>query len=134
MSDAHAEAVIQAAQARAAALTARDADGLRRLLHVDLRWTTFRGEVLDRESYVQGNTAGELTWLDQRLEDVSVSVVGDTAVLVGVVVDTVQREGAPRRFRLRLTQTWVRTGDEWLCLAGHAGPEVADGRQPKIHP
>ena len=40
--------VLAAAEARAVALAAGDADALRELHHQDLRWTTHRGEVLDR--------------------------------------------------------------------------------------
>lgn len=125
MDDVHGDeaAILQAAQERAAALIARDAAALGRLLHPALRWTTFRGEVLDKESYIAGNTGGDLRWFDQRLEDVDILIAGDTAVVVAVVVDKVERGGVPASFRLRLTQTWVKTESGWLCLAGHAGPE-----------
>jgi len=36
--------------------------------------------------------------------------------------DEVVRDGEPQTFRMRLTQIWLRTGDGWVCLAGHAGP------------
>ena len=119
--------MLDAAEARAAALVARDADALRELLHPRLRWTTFRGDVLDREAYVAANTGGELQWLGQRFEDVEIVVAGDAAVLGAVVFDEVEREGTRQSFRLRLTQTWTREGGGWLCLAGHAGPEVPEG-------
>ena len=117
--------MLAAAAARADALVRRDAAALERLLHPALRWTTYRGDVLDRAAYIEGNTAGELVWRGQRLEGAGVAVDGDTAVLVAVVVDEVERDGERAVFRLRLTQTWVRSGDgAWVCLAGHAGPEV----------
>jgi ketosteroid isomerase-like protein len=116
-----AEAVVDAARRRSAALAARDADALRALHHPALRWTTHRGEVLDREDYVRGNTAGDLVWRGQRLEDAQVTVAGDTAVLTALAIDDVERAGAAQTFRVRVTLTWVREGGEWLCLAGHAG-------------
>jgi hypothetical protein len=76
--------------------------------------------VLDRESYIIGNTSGFLIWLDQRLEDTEVVVVGDTAVLTAVVIDEVERDGERQVFRLLMTQTWVRREEVWLCVAGHA--------------
>lgn len=115
--------VIAAAERRARALCERDAEALRALHHPDLRWTTRRGEVLDREAYIAGNVEGELVWHAQRLEDVSVVVDGDTAVLVGIVVDEVERDGERAVFRLRLTQTWVRREGGWVCLAGHASTD-----------
>jgi hypothetical protein len=117
--------VLAPAERRARALCERDADALRALHHPDLRWTTHRGEVLDREAYIAGNVEGDLVWHSQRLEQVSVVADRDTAVLVGVVVDVVERDGERKTFRLRLTQTWVRSGGGWVCLAGHAGPVLA---------
>jgi ketosteroid isomerase-like protein len=123
--DTAADEVLAAARERADALVRGDVERLRRVLHPDLRWTTHRGEVLDRERYVAGNTAGPLAWLGQRLHDVELAVVGATAVLVAVVEDDVERDGVRQTFRLRLTLTWVRDERGWTCLAGHAGPPVA---------
>ena len=116
--------ILAVAERRSAALVARDPDALRALHHRALRWTTHRGAVLEREAYVAANTAGELVWRSQRIEDVHVIVAGDTAVLIAVAVDEVERDGEPQTFRLHLTQVWVRDDDGWLCLAGHAGPSV----------
>jgi ketosteroid isomerase-like protein len=116
------QAVIAAAEQRAAALAAADADELRRLMHPALRWTTHTGSLLDRDSYISGNTDGSLVCHQQRLEQPSVAVVGDTAVLTALVIDEVERDGHRDTFRLRLTQTWVREGRTWRCIAGHAGP------------
>ncbi len=116
--------VLRAATERAEALSRGDADTLRSLMHPQLRWTTFRGRVLDRDAYIEGNTNGSLRWHAQRLLDPDVVLVGDTAVLTAVVVDEVEREDGPETFRLRLTQTWVRREGRWLCLSGHAGPRL----------
>lgn len=117
--------VLQVAERRARALAARDSEALQALLHPSLQWTTFQGEVLSREQYIAGNTGDALTWRSQQLDRVRVVVVGDTAVLTALVTDEVQRDGRDHMFRLRLTQTWVRVGSGWQCLAGHAGPEVS---------
>ncbi len=112
--------VLDAARRRAEALVAGDERALRGLMHPDLLWTTFRGEVLHCEQYLEGNLRGGLTWRAQRLEDARVAVTGDTAVLTAVVHDEVRRDGRDQTFTLRLTQTWVRTAEGWRCLAGHA--------------
>jgi ketosteroid isomerase-like protein len=109
-----------AAQRRAAALAARDEAALRLLMHPELQWTTYQGNVLGYEEYVEGNVRGDLLWHAQRLDDVRVVVVGDTAVLTAWVTDEVRRDGHEQVFTLRLTQTWVRTSEGWRCLAGHA--------------
>jgi ketosteroid isomerase-like protein len=124
MSTPDVEQVLDAAQRRAAALVAGDADALRELMHPALQWTTFQGDVLTREQYIAGNTAGGLVWRSQRLEGARVAVVGDTAVVSALVIDEVRKDGRDQTFTLRLTQTWVRAEVGWQCLAGHAGPEV----------
>jgi ketosteroid isomerase-like protein len=112
--------VTLAALQRAAALADRDEAALRQLMHPDLQWTNFRGEVLGYQQYIDGNTGGDLRWRSQRLADVKVAVVGDTAVLTAAVTDEVTRDGRDLVLELRLTQVWVRTPDSWRCLAGHA--------------
>ena len=114
-----------AALRRSAALAERDEAALRALMHPGLQWTTFRGDVLDYEQYVTGNTRGELVWRAQRLDDVRVTVAGDTAVLTAWVTDEVTRGGQDLEFRVRLTQTWTRTAQGWRCISGHASPPAA---------
>ena len=116
--------VLEAAARRAAALTAGTRTPCVRLMHPSLRWTTFTGDVMSRDQYIAGNTGDRLRWRSQRLADVDVVVVADTAVLTALVTDD---SGAmvDETFTLRLTQAWVRAEGKWQCLAGHAGPEVA---------
>ena len=118
--------VIRAAEERADALASGDAERLRELLHAEFRWVSHAGERFDRDSYVDSNTRGDLSWSEQKLIDVAVVAHARTAVLRCTVVDTVDRGHGPREYRMPMTQVWVRDnehdGDRWLCLAGHAGP------------
>ena len=117
--------VIEAAEARASALARGDAAGLLALLHPDFAWTTHTGQVFDRREYVRRNTEGITVWRSQSLVDPRVLVVGDTAVLLAEVADVVLGAGDEQEtFRMPMTQVWVRSGDGWLCLAGHAGPRL----------
>lgn len=121
-----ADDVLAAATKRAEALADGDVAALRSLMHPHLRWTTYRGEVLNRLAYVEGNTGNGLRWHSQRLVEPSVVVVGDTAVLTAEVLDEVDANDGRETFRLRLTQTWVRSEGRWVCLSGHAGPRLSD--------
>ena len=115
--------VIQAAEARAAALADGDAARLSELLHEEFRWTTHVGERYDRTEYVRRNTEGQTVWRSQELLDPEVVVVDTTAVLHAEVQDVVTtRSGASETFHMPMTQVWVRVGTGWRCLAGHAGP------------
>lgn len=120
------EDVLLAATKRAEALANADADALRSLMHPALRWTTFRGDVLDRDTYITGNTGTRLRWHGQQFLEPDVVVLDSTAVLTAVVLDEVEGEHGRETFRLRLTQTWVRHEGRWICLAGHAGPRLDD--------
>lgn len=115
--------VITAARERASALADGDAERLSQLLHEDFRWTSHVGETYSRQEYIVRNTEGHSRWRSQSLSGADVVVVGDTAVLVAEVTDVVlSADGEPETFRMPMTQVWVRHGDDWTCLAGHAGP------------
>ena len=118
-----AQQVIAAAQARASALAAGDAERLEELLHELFRWTTHAGQTFGRSDYIRRNTAGHHVWRSQELTNVEVIVVGDAAVLKAEVSDEVVTEdNAIETFRMPMTQVWVRSENRWKCLAGHAGP------------
>lgn len=119
-----ADEVLRLAEARAAALVEGEPDRLRRLLHPEFQWTSHRGERYDRETYVLANTR-DLRWVKQRLEDPEVTVVGDTAILLCTVHDTVVRDGEELTLRVPVTQVWIRAHKSWVLLAGHVGPVLA---------
>ena len=114
--------VIEAAEARARALAKNDSDALRRLLHEEFRWTTHAGVTLHRDDYIDRNTAGAVRWHSQRLADVEITVIGDTAILHAEVTDSVQTGDTTEDLQMPMTQVWIREGERWQCLAGHAGP------------
>jgi ketosteroid isomerase-like protein len=95
--------VIEAALRRAAALAAADEGALRRLMHPDLQWTSYRGSVLGYEEYIKATSAETSAGGAQRLDDVQVAVAGDPAVLTAWVTDEVSRDGHDHVFTLRLT-------------------------------
>ena len=120
-----ADQVLAAAAARAEALASADAAALTALLHPEFRWASHTGHLLDRAAYVERNTGGSTVWRSQELEQVEVTVVGDTAVLHAVAVDTVRVGEEWETFRMPVTQVWVRSESGWVCLAGHAGPRLS---------
>ena len=131
-----ADAVLEAAERRARALAAGDAEALRALLHPDFRWTSHAGERFDRATYVAANAGGTTRWVGQRLDEVEVVLAGPTAVLRCVVTDTIARGAGTEDFRMPMTQVWVRGHRDgqppWVLLAGHAGPRLVKHR-PDAH-
>jgi hypothetical protein len=117
---------MSAAEERASALAAGDAERLSGLLHHDFRWTSHVGDTYSRAEYIRRNTEGDTMWRAQQLTDAEVVVVGATAVLFTEVTDVVLSEGdETETFRMPMTQVWVRLDSSWQCLAGHAGPRRA---------
>lgn len=114
--------VISAAEERASALAAGNAERLAELLHEQFRWTSHRGDTYGREEYIRRNTSGQTVWRSQQLSAAEVAVVGDTAVLQAEVTDVVLVGDQSETFRMPMTQVWVRSEHGWRCLAGHAGP------------
>ncbi len=115
-------AVLSAVRRRALALAEADLDTLYEVLHPRFRWTSHRGTTVGRDSYIRSNTDGSLVWRSQGLSDITVTVVGDAAVVTCIVTDDVTRAGRDERYMMPMTQTWVCDGGQWMCLAGHAGP------------
>jgi predicted kinase len=116
------EGLLRAVRRRTDALASGSATELEPLLHPAFVWTSHRGEMFDRETYIRANTGWSLSWRNQALDDVRATVLGGVGVVTAVVTDTVEVDGRSVRQRMRTTQTWQRDGGEWLCIAGHAGP------------
>jgi len=51
---------------------------------------TFKGDVLDRDRYIEGNTNGTRIWRAQTLHEIDVVVVEDVAILTAVGTDEVK--------------------------------------------
>ena len=123
-----ADEVLAAARARGSALGRGDEHALRSLLHEGFVWTSHKGEVFSRETYLQSNIGGANTWYGQQFEQAAVVVAGDdVAVLRCVVADDVDTGTGRHLARMPMTQTWVRGPAGWVCLAGHAGPRLDQG-------
>ena len=116
--------VLEAAMRRAEALGRRDRMGLQSLLHPQFVWTSHKGEMFDRQTYLDANTGGLTAWHGQQLADVDVRVVGEVAILRCMVTDDVTTVAGRASFRMPMTTTWISGLNGWSCLAGHAGPRL----------
>jgi len=78
-----------------------------------LRWVESRREELE---------SGVLVVADYRIEDLSVEIYGETAVVVGVAVSKGSRNGVPSDSQVRFTNVWVHREGAWRRAAFHDTP------------
>ncbi len=53
-------------------------------------------------------------------DDLKVQVYGDTAIATGIVVSKGTSKGKEVNNRLQWTDTWIKRGGQWQCVASHA--------------
>lgn len=82
--------------------------------------TASNGSQKDRTRMLAEVGSPALRFSRNLTEQVQVRVLGDTAVLTGVLHQIGSWQGHPFDFRFRVTDTWVRQGGRWVLLAGHA--------------
>ena len=58
-------------------------------------------------------------------EDIKVSVYGDAAVATGIWRAKGMEQGKPFEEVERFTDTYVKTGGQWKCVASHSSPMKA---------
>lgn len=78
-----------------------------------LRWVESRREELE---------SGVLVVADYRIEDLTVEIYGEAAVVVGVAVSKGSRNGVPSDSQVRFTNVWVHRKDGWRRAAFHDTP------------
>jgi ketosteroid isomerase-like protein len=82
--------------------------------------TTSSGKMKSKHDLLAEIAAPALVLEVNETTDVVVRVRDDTAVLTGVLRQRGTYDGKAFDVRLRVTDTWVRTGGEWRIVAGHA--------------
>lgn len=86
----------------------------------DFVLTTGAGTPKDRARILGEIASPTLKLTRNHTEQVQVRVLGDTAVLTGVLHQAGEWQGKTFDQRVRVTDTWVRQQGRWVLLAGHA--------------
>lgn len=107
-------------QQRYRCLVDGDTRGFARLCHPDLIFLHATGETESRESYLAKLTTGRYTYNRVERPIHSVSIVDETAIVLGDVIAELSVEGETLQLQNRVLATWVQTDQGWLLL-GHAG-------------
>jgi len=108
------------------AMVAGDFDGFAKLAHPELAYTHSTGDTDTLESYLEKCRSGFYTYhrIDHPVD--RITVVGDTAVVVGEMHAELTAGGVQKRLANRCLAVWVRSGGDWKLLGYQ--PTVIPGR------
>ena len=82
--------------------------------------TSVDGVVRTKPEMLARLKAGEVKYLSAKVDDLKVIVSGDTAVVNGRWAGHFVEKGKTTKATERFTDTFVRQGGTWRCLASHA--------------
>lgn len=115
--------VLQAEHQRCAAMVAADVVTLSRLLAPGLTYVHSSGLLQDKSAFLTSVKEERPKFLAVTPADMQVRVVGDVAVVTGVIAQTTLVTGRPERsYKIRYTDVHVRRGGNWELIAYHAAP------------
>jgi ketosteroid isomerase-like protein len=80
------------------------------------------GTLLTKAEYLARIKANHTHMQEIVAEQMSVQMFADTAIVVGSYRVKGIKNGKPYLGRGRFTDTWVRTGTNWICVAAAATP------------
>jgi ketosteroid isomerase-like protein len=90
------------------------------LLADTLVYTDYDGSFMNKTEYLKWVAAPEQKADHLYDEGLNVQVYGDAAVATGIYRETGKNKGKPYTIRSRYTDTWIKRGGVWLCVASHS--------------
>jgi hypothetical protein len=98
----------------------RDSRALEQLLADRFIYTDIDGTLQHRQEFLDSvrNPTDRITSIGN--ESMSTEAYEDTVIMYGVYVEKGTTNGKPYMHRGRFTDTWVKEGQEWRCVASHA--------------
>jgi len=102
------------------AVQQKDATALEMLLGPELVYVDYDGTLMDRAAYLLSVQAETVKPARVASESMKVHLYGAVAVVNGVYRENGARKGKPYVLLERFTDTWVRKGESWVCVASHA--------------
>jgi ketosteroid isomerase-like protein len=98
----------------------KDAAALDMLLAPELSYIEYDGTLMNKAEFLASVRSPTLQPLRIVNESIAVRVYGAVAVANGVVREDGVKNGKPFTIRERYTDTWVRRGDDWVCVASQS--------------
>ena len=81
---------------------------------------TSRGAVVTKKEILVEIASPELKYETLETTNTKVRAHGNTAVLTGILVQKYTYNGSVAENKVWITNTWIKTGDGWKILSGHA--------------
>lgn len=82
--------------------------------------TTSSGKKKSKQDLLSEIGSADVALEVNETTEVTVRIVGETAVLTGILHQKGSYKGQPFDVLLRVTDTWIKTSSGWVILAGHA--------------
>jgi ketosteroid isomerase-like protein len=85
-----------------------------------LVYTDYDGSLMNKEEYLKWVAAPEQKADHLYEESLNVQVYGNAAVAAGIYRESGTNKGKHYVIRSRFTDTWIRRGGIWQCVASHS--------------
>jgi ketosteroid isomerase-like protein len=102
------------------AVQEKDASALKLLLAPDLIYVEYDGTLMNKTQYLASVRSTSLQPVRIVNESTNVRFYGPVAVVNGVCRENGTKNGRPYTLRERFTDTWIRRGDSWVCVASES--------------
>jgi ketosteroid isomerase-like protein len=102
------------------AVQQKDAAALKMLLASDLIYVEYDGTLMNKAEYLASVQSPTLHPVRIVNESMDVRLYGVVAVVNGVYRESGVKNGKPYTLRERFTDTWVRRGNNWACVASES--------------
>jgi ketosteroid isomerase-like protein len=112
--DAEIAAILKAEEERCRAISEQDWDTLASIMADDLSHTHMNGLTQDKPTYLE-HVKGKPRTTSRR--DLKVRLYGNVAVMIGIQVNTMVRDGVENLTEMQGLQVWVKNGNSWQQTA-----------------
>jgi ketosteroid isomerase-like protein len=102
------------------AVQQKNRSALELLLAQELTYVDYDGELMDKARYLTSVQSQTLQPGRIVSESMSVHLYGAVAVVNGVYRESGARNDKPYLLKERFTDTWVRRGESWVCVASQS--------------
>jgi ketosteroid isomerase-like protein len=102
------------------AVQQKDTAALQLLLSPDLVYVEYDGTLMGKAPYMAGILSPAQRPERVVSESMTVHLYGSVAVVNGMYLENGVRKGKPYALRERFTDTWVRHGNTWMCVASQS--------------